>query len=122
MAVINYIVWTCNKLSSLKELSDEGDSIAKDIFDNYRHLCRKRIAEADITIFDRLLSLGLQDISVHTLLHNAIEETMSFMSSVASNSTWYMDSGQLKNAFAKLSDLRMYTQIQILDSYTLPNA
>ena len=114
IAVMNLIIWTCNKLSSLYELLEKVDDVTgKEIADDYKHLCEKRITETDFTIFDSLL-LGLQDVSVQTRIDDAIEVTKSFMSSVASDSTWYMHSDQLKSAFNQLNDIKMYAQVQLL--------
>ena len=116
IAVLNLIIWTCNKLSSLYKLLVDDDVTAKEIVDKYRHLCEKRIAETDIAIFDNLLALDLQDTSIKNKIDNAIEVTKSFMSSIASDSTWFIDLGQLKSAFNHLNDIKMYVQMQLLSS------
>ena len=116
IAVLNLIIWTCNKLSSLYKQLEDDDVTAKEIIDKYRHLCEKRITETDIAMFDKLLALDLQDTSIKNKIDNAIEVTKSFMSSIVSDSTWFIDSGQLKSAFNHLNDIKMYVQIQILSS------
>ena len=116
IAVLNLIIWTCNKLSSLYKLLVDDDVTAKEIVDKYRHLCEKRITETDIAIFDNLLALDLQDTSIKNKIDNAIEVTKSFMSSIASDSTWFIDLGQLKSAFNHLNDIKMYVQMQLLSS------
>ena len=92
------------------------DVIAKEIVDKYRHLCEKKITETDISIFDNLLELDLQDTSIKNIIDNAIEATKSFMSSIVSDSTWFMDSDQLRSAFNYLNDMKMYIQMQLLSS------
>ncbi|MBP5424032.1 MAG: hypothetical protein J6Y78_16490, partial [Paludibacteraceae bacterium] len=116
IAVLNLIIWNCNKLSSLYKQLEDDDVIAKEIVDKYRHLCEKKITETDISIFDNLLELDLQDTSIKNKIDNAIEATKSFMSSIVSDSTWYMDSDQLKSAFNHLNDMKMYIQMQLLSS------
>ena len=88
--------------------------LLKEIFDKYRHLCEKKITETDISIFDNLLELDLQDTSIKNKIENAIEATKSFMSSIVSDSTWFMDSDQLKSSFNQLNYIKMYAQIQFL--------
>ena len=114
IAVLNLIIWTCNKLSSLYKQLEDDDVTAKEIFDKYRHLCEKKITETDISIFDNLLELDLQDTSIKNKIENAIEATKSFMSSIVSDSTWFMDSDQLKSSFNQLNYIKMYAQIQFL--------
>ena len=114
IAVLNLIIWTCNKLSSLYKQLEDDDVTAKEIFDKYRHLCEKKISETDISIFDNLLELDLQDTSIKNKIENAIEATKSFMSSIVSDSTWFMDSDQLKSSFNQLNYIKMYAQIQFL--------
>lgn len=114
IAVMNLIIWTCNKLSSLYKQLEEDDVTAKEIADNYRHLCEKRIAETDVAAFDSLLPIELQDTSIKNKIDNAIKVTKSFMSSIVSDSTWFMNSGQLKSAFNHLNDIKMYVQMQLL--------
>lgn len=116
IAVLNLIIWNCNKLSSLYKQLEDDDVTAKEIVDKYRHLCEKKIAETDISNFDNLLKLDLQDNSIKNKIDNAIEATKLFMSSIVSDSTWYMDSGQLKSAFSHLNDMKMYIQMQLLSS------
>lgn len=116
IAVLNLIIWTCNKLSSLYKQLEDDDVIAKEIIDKYRHLCEKKITETDISIFDNLLELDLQDTSIKNIIDNAIEATKSFMSSIVSDSTWFMDSDQLRSAFNHLNDMKMYIQMQLLSS------
>ena len=116
IAVLNLIIWTCNKLSSLYKQLEDDDVIAKEIVDKYRHLCEKKITETDISIFDNLLELDLQDTSIKNIIDNAIEATKSFMSSIVSDSTWFMDSDQLRSAFNHLNDMKMYIQMQLLSS------
>ena len=116
IAVLNLIIWTCNKLSSLYKQLEYDDVIAKEIIDKYRHLCEKKITETDISIFDNLLELDLQDTSIKNIIDNAIEATKSFMSSIVSDSTWFMDSDQLRSAFNHLNDMKMYIQMQLLSS------
>ena len=114
IAVLNLIIWTCNRLSSLYKQLEDDDVIAKEIVDKYRHLCENRITETDISIFDNLLDLDLQDASIKDKIDNAIEATKSFMSSIVSDSTWFMDSDQLRSAFYYLNDMKMYIQMQLL--------
>lgn len=114
IAVLNLIIWACNKLSSLYKQLEDDDVTAKEIFDKYRHLCEKKITETDISIFDNLLELDLQDTSIKNKIENAIEATKSFMSSIVSDSTWFMDSDQLKSSFNQLNYIKMYAQIQFL--------
>lgn len=114
IAVLNLIIWTCNKLSSLYKQLEEDDETAKEIVDNYRHLCEKRMTETDVAVFDNLLAIDLQDISIKNRIDNAIEETKSFMSSMVSESTWFMNSGRLKNAFNHLNDIKIYVLMQLL--------
>lgn len=114
IAVLNLIIWTCNKLSSLYKQLEDDDVTAKEIVDKYRHLCEKKITETDISIFDNLLDLDLQDTSIKNIIDNAIEATKSFMSSIVSDSTWFMDSDQLKSAFSHLNNMKMYIQMQLL--------
>lgn len=114
IAVLNLIIWTCNKLSSLYKQLEDDDVTAKEIFDKYRHLCEKKITETDISIFDNLMELDLQDTSIKNKIENAIEVTKSFMSSIVSDSTWFMDSDQLKSSFNQLNYIKMYAQIQFL--------
>lgn len=116
IAVQNLIIWTCNKLSSLYKQLEDDDVTAKEIVDKYRHLCEKKITETDISIFDNLLELDLQDTSFKNKIDNAVEATKSFMSTMVSDSTWFMDSGQLKSAFNHLNDMKMYIQMQLLSS------
>lgn len=116
IAVLNLIIWNCNKLFSLYEQLEDDDVIAKEIVDKYRHQFEKRITKTDIAIFDNLLALSLQDTSIKNKIDNAIEVTKSFMSSIVSDSTWFMDSGQLKSAFNHLNDIKMYIQMQLLSS------
>ena len=116
IAVMNLIILTSNKLSSLCEQFVEYDVTAKEIVDNYRHLCEKRMIETDVAIFDSLSTFGLQDASVKKKIDNAIEVTKSFLSSIVYDSTWFMDSDQLKNAFNKLNDIKLYAQMQLLSS------
>ena len=116
IAVLNLIIWTCNKLSSLYKQLEDDDVTAKEIVDKYRHLCEKKITETDISIFDNLLELDLQDTSIKNKIDNAVEATKSFMSTMVSDSTWFMDSGQLKSAFNHLNDMKMYIQMQLLSS------
>ena len=116
IAVLNLIIWNCNKLSSLYKQLEDDDVTAKEIVDKYRRLCEKKITETDISIFDNLLELDLQDTSIKNKIDNAIEATKSFMSSIVSDSTWYMDSDQLKSAFNHLNDMKMYIQMQLLSS------
>ena len=114
IAVLNLIIWTCNKLSSLYKQLEGDDVTAKEIVDKYRHLCEKKITKTDISIFDNLLKLDLQDTSIKNIIDNAIEATKSFMSSIVSDSTWFMDSDQLKSSFNQLNYIKMYAQIQFL--------
>ena len=114
IATMNLIIWTCNKLSSLYKQLEEDDVTAKEIVDNYRHLCEKRITETDVSIFDSLLAIELQDTSIKNKIKNAIKVTKSFMSSIASASKWFINSGQLKSAFKQLNEIKMSAQMQIL--------
>lgn len=114
IAVMNNIVWTCNKLFTLYKQLEEDDETAKEIADDYRHLCEKRITETDFAIFDILLPIELQDTSIKNKIDNAIKVTKSFVSSIVSDSTWFMNMGLLKSAFIHLNDIKMYAQIQLL--------
>ena len=89
---------------------------AKGIADNYRHLCEKRITETDVAIFDSLLLITPQDTSIKDKIDNAIKITKLFMSSIVSDSTWFMNSDQLKSAFNHLNDIKKYVQMQLLSS------
>ena len=113
---MNLIIWTCNKLSSLYKQLEEDDETAKGIADNYRHLCEKRITETDVAIFDSLLLITPQDTSIKDKIDNAIKITKLFMSSIVSDSTWFMNSDQLKSAFNHLNDIKKYVQMQLLSS------
>lgn len=116
IATMNLIIWTCNKLSSLYKQLEEDDETAKGIADNYRHLCEKRITETDVAIFDSLLLITPQDTSIKDKIDNAIKITKLFMSSIVSDSTWFMNSDQLKSAFNHLNDIKKYVQMQLLSS------
>lgn len=115
LAVMNLMVWTCNHLSSINGQCEEDDIIANEIFENYRHLCEKRMTETNLDIFDSLSTLRLKDASVKSIIDNAIMVIKSFMSSIVSNPTWFMYSEQLKSACGQLNEIKMYIQLQILD-------
>lgn len=57
-----------------------------------------------------------QDTSVKNIIDNAIEVTKSFVSSIAADSTWYLNFNLLKSAFNQLNDIKMYAQMQLLAS------
>ena len=116
ISVMNLIVWSCNKLSSLYEQLEEDDDIANEIFDNYRHLCEKRITVTDVSVFDNLSISRLQDASVKKMIDNAFMVTKSFMSSIATNPNWHRNSEQLRILLGQLNNKKMYIQLQILDS------
>ena len=60
------------------------------------------------------MALDLHVTSIKNKIDNAIEVTNSFMSSIASDSIWFMNSGQLKSAFKQLNEIKMSAQMQIL--------
>ena len=74
------------------------------------------IASPDVAIFDSLLLITPQDTSIKDKIDNAIKITKLFMSSIVSDSTWFMNSDQLKSAFNHLNDIKKYVQMQLLSS------
>lgn len=116
LAILNLFVWTCNKLISISGQIIEDDVIAKQVFDNYRLLCEKRISDSDISVFDNLSMIDIHDSAVKDTIEDAIGILRQFISSINSKSTWYMSSDKLKEVYTQLNNMKMHIQMNLLSS------
>ena len=112
-AVINLVVWSCNKLTSIQKKIEKNDILAKKIFDNCKQSCVKSITGTDISFVDCLYSIEIQDYSIKIMIINAIEALKSFTSSISSCRTWYINADGLRNALGQINNNRMHIQMQL---------
>lgn len=111
---MNQFVWICDKLAAIREKLIQHDLLASQIFDNYRQVCEKRIMEVNVSEFDMLSKLFLNNSDTSKLLLKAIEILIELISSIKTNPIWFMNSDKIKKTVAQLNDKKMYYQMQVL--------
>ena len=119
ISTLNLTIWTCNKLTSIYGQISGNDNMAIKIFDDYRLLCEKKILEVDTSFFDILSAIEIQDGIVKDSIRDAIEVLKQFITSVESNSNWFVGSDMLKEVFDHINDMKMYTQMLLLSGKKL---
>lgn len=112
-AVINLVVWSCNKLTSIQKKIKKDDILAKNIFDNYKQSCEKSIKGTDISFVNSLYSIEIQESSIKIMIINSIEALKTFISSISSCRTWYINADGLRNALGQINNNRMHIQMQL---------
>ena len=112
-AVINLVVWSCNKLTSIQKKIKKDDILAKNIFDNYKQSCEKNIMGTEISFVDSLYSIEIQDNTIKIMIINSIEALKTFISSISSCRTWYINADGLRNALGQINNNRMHIQMQL---------
>lgn len=112
-AVINLVVWSCNKLTSIQKKIKKDDILAKNIFDNYKQSCEKNIMGTEISFVDSLYSIEIQDNTIKIMIINSIEALKTFISSISSCRTWYINADGLRNALGQINNNRIHIQMQL---------
>jgi hypothetical protein len=73
-----------------------------------------KIKEIDVSAFEGLSTIGIQDSSVEKLIKDSIEFLKQFISKVDSDSVWFLSSGRIKDVSIQLNETKIYAQIQLL--------
>jgi hypothetical protein len=114
MSALNMSVLICNKLILIHEQIIENDLVAREIFNKYTHSLESKIKEIDVSAFEGLSMIGIQDSSVEKLIKDSIEFLKQFISKVDSDSVWFLSSGRIKDVSIQLNETKIYAQMQLL--------
>lgn len=117
MSTLNLSVLICNKITSIKEQITENDLVAKEIFDKYCHSWVAKFKEIDVSAFEGLLAVEIQDSSVKDLIKDSVEFLKQFVSKVDSASAWFLSSDGMKDVSVQLNDIKIYVQMQLLRAF-----
>lgn len=113
VSIISAVVWACNKLVAIHKQIRKGDFIARNIFNNFKQMCEKNIINTDVSIFESLYSIHIQELTDKILIINAIDTLKSLISSISSCRTWYLNADGLRKVLEQIDIFKMQIQMQL---------